>query len=147
MTLPLDYASPKPDPPPPPPSRPPASRFGAIMLIVLVVALSVYRVTSRPRPLPNTSKMKAEMFGITASILTFKQDVGRYPTEAEGLKALVFRPTGVTGWRGPYFDQLPNDGWNHPYIYHAPKSPNGKDFQVLSAGPDGIEATPDDITN
>ena len=34
----------------------------------------------------------------------FTLDCGRYPTEQEGLKALLVDP-GVQGWKGPYLDR------------------------------------------
>ena len=52
----------------------------------------------------------------------FYLDVGRYPTTAEGLAALV-RPNGaITGWGGPYLKGgvVPNDPWNNGYVYRSP---------------------------
>lgn len=40
----------------------------------------------------------------TLALEGFKQDIGRYPTESEGLRALVVNP-GIIGWHGPYLDR------------------------------------------
>jgi general secretion pathway protein G len=39
----------------------------------------------------------------------FKTEVGRYPTTAEGLAALVTNTINNPNWRGPYLEQVPND--------------------------------------
>ncbi len=76
--------------------------------------------------------------------------MGRYPTESEGLKALVTAPAGDPRWRGPYMkDNIPSDPWGTPYAYHYP-STRGKDFDIVSLGRDrAVGGTGDDadITN
>jgi general secretion pathway protein G len=49
----------------------------------------------------------------------FKDDMGRYPTEAEGLKALATNPGDADGWLGPYLksEKSLNDPWGHPLVY------------------------------
>ena len=51
---------------------------------------------------------------------TFRCDVGRYPSNDEGLRALRERPAGLAAWDGPYLTRdVPPDSWNRPYIYRA----------------------------
>ncbi len=65
-----------------------------------------------------------ELVQIEAGLVAFFEDVGRFPTEAEGLTALVSDP-GVSNWGGPYLsstDEEPTvevgrDAWNLPYTY------------------------------
>jgi general secretion pathway protein G len=45
---------------------------------------------------------RADLANLQVMIDTFRADVGRLPTEAEGLTVLWQAPAGVTGWRGPY---------------------------------------------
>lgn len=73
----------------------------------------------------------------------FKEDCGRYPTEEEGLEALVSMKTPPDGWRGPYIRKLKKDPWSKRYIYHADK--DGRHIKLLSGGPDGREGGNDDI--
>jgi general secretion pathway protein G len=76
----------------------------------------------------------------------FQIDNGRYPTTQEGLKALIENPSeSLTPWH-KYMDKdaIPVDPWGNPYIYRQPGA-NGKDYDVLSRGRDGIEGTADDI--
>jgi general secretion pathway protein G len=65
----------------------------------------------------------------------FKLDVGRFPTNQEGLQGLVTQPAGVSGWNGPYLRKgLPADPWGNPYRYENP----GKhgDIDIYSLGAD-----------
>ena len=81
---------------------------------------------------------------IRMALDAFKIETGRYPTSAEGLGALVYRPPGLAGWNGPYIKGLPSDPWGRPYVYHPPKAKGGG-YVVLSVGPDGKEGTADDV--
>jgi type II secretion system protein G len=86
--------------------------------------------------------------GDVASLLlaldAFKQDVGRYPTQAEGFGALQDRPDRVETWNGPYVKPraVPSDPWGTPYAYTLPP---GAAPVVKSAGPDRTHGTADDI--
>ncbi|MFM9958161.1 MAG: type II secretion system major pseudopilin GspG [Phycisphaerales bacterium] len=62
---------------------------------------------------------KAQMENLATAIESFYTDTGRYPTEAEGLKVLIDKPDGVSGWSGPYLKKktLPKDGWGGEFIY------------------------------
>ena len=65
----------------------------------------------------------------------FKDDVGRYPTDSEGLDALLQCPHSVTDkskWRGPYIDApIPQDPWGKNYIYRLI---NKDRILIISAG-------------
>ena len=75
-----------------------------------------------------------------------QNDVGRYPSNDEGLAALTAAPQGMEGWRGPYLNRVPNDAWGHPFVYKFPGERNPSGFDIYSFGPDGREGN-DDITN
>jgi general secretion pathway protein G len=92
----------------------------------------------------------ANMFGgaqgktATAQIRTLKEaletmnlDIGRYPTQEEGLTLLVQAPgDGVANWNGPYLNKgLPEDPWKRPYVYAAPAE--GAQPVVSTLGKDG----------
>jgi general secretion pathway protein G len=80
----------------------------------------------------------------------FRLDVGRFPTNEEGLAALRTAPTGATKWNGPYIDKpVPMDPWERAYSYRSPGS-EGRDFDITSLGKDGAPGgTGDaaDVTN
>lgn len=68
-----------------------------------------------------------------------KLDIGRYPTDDEGLQILVTDP-GVPGWNGPYTQggTLPQDAWKHDFHYQAPADADGEPV-VMSFGADDKE--------
>lgn len=71
---------------------------------------------------------------------------GSPPTTAEGLKALVNKPTGENApraWR-QILKEVPKDQWGNEFQYRLPGK-GGRAFDVFSAGPDGQINTDDDI--
>lgn len=90
----------------------------------------------------------ATISNMTTTIETFCVDNGRYPTTAEGLETLIRAPAGMEAtWKGPYIagGALPTDGWGREFIYRMPGKRDPKDFDVISAGPDGTVGTADDL--
>jgi general secretion pathway protein G len=85
-----------------------------------------------------TTEIQIKMF--KGSLETFRLDVGRFPTQAEGLLVLNQAPTEERAhaqWRGPYLDQdVPLDPWGNPYLYSLPGA-NGQPFALYSLGADG----------
>lgn len=73
---------------------------------------------------------------IATSLESFRADVGRYPTPAEGLKALVVQPSDAEGWLGPYLrsEKSLADPWGNPLVYETPE---GLEPKVISRGSDG----------
>jgi general secretion pathway protein G len=74
---------------------------------------------------------------VSSAVELFKSDVGRYPTQGEGLSALVTDPGGLQGWTGPYLKDPKAllDPWNRPILYTPDAS--GQSFTVESLGADG----------
>ena len=67
--------------------------------------------------------------------------MGRYPTEDEGLIALVNPPDSEDAekWKGPYVKRLNKDPWGNAYVYLYPGYYNTESFDILSYGADGTE--------
>ena len=78
---------------------------------------------------------------LASALELFYLDTGRYPSTAEGLRALVEPPPKIGRWNGPYIkgNAVPADPWGQPYIYRA-ASPNGP-FEVSFKQPDGREVS------
>lgn len=93
-----------------------------------------------------TARAKRDVQVLSGVISKFFVDTGRYPTNAEGLNALMTKPADLKEW-SQYLDKLPNDPWNQPYHYAYPGKHNPKTFDVYSSGPDQKEGTADDIGN
>ncbi len=85
-----------------------------------------------------TAQTQVKMFKGTLESL--RLDIGRFPTEAEGLAVLNTPPADEklkTRWHGPYLDEdLPLDPWGNPYQYSLPGS-GGQPFALYSLGADG----------
>lgn len=78
----------------------------------------------------------------------FEVDNGYYPSNADGLQALVENPDDSDEWRGPYLQQdIPLDPWGGEYIYEYPGQSNEDGYDLMSMGPDGREGGDDDVTN
>lgn len=86
-----------------------------IALIAAVLTPSLLGQLSRARAKTATLQLEAT----ATSLDLFKDDIGRYPSDAEGLKALVSSPDGAPGWLGPYLksNKALNDPWGHPLVY------------------------------
>lgn len=128
-----------------------AFTFIEIMVVVLIIGLLMAVVV------PNiTAKMararvtttQATIRSIATAVGSFAASVGRLPTTGEGLEALITRPDSLSSdeWGGPYLEDTPVDGWNRELIYRVPGE-KGAEYDLISAGPDKREGTPDDITN
>ncbi len=104
-----------------------------IALIAAVLTPGILGQLGRARA--KSAQMQLET--IAAAVETFRSDVSRYPTDAEGLNVLVSQPGGVDGWAGPYVKsvKLLQDPWGHAIAYKA--DPNGVAFTVTSLGRDG----------
>ncbi len=68
----------------------------------------------------------------------------RYPTNEQGLKALVEKPADAKRWqKGGYLKgkKVPLDPWDNPYVFNTPG--RSGEFEVYSLGPDGRESDDD----
>ncbi len=78
----------------------------------------------------------------------FKMDTARLPTEEEGLKALIEKPSDISSGYpdGGYLEkpQLEVDGWKHDFVYELTPG-TGSGFVIRSCGPDGEQDTEDDL--
>ena len=73
----------------------------------------------------------------------YKEIVGRYPTNEEGLMALIkkYQEVNSPKWRLPYFRRknTPIDKWGNQFIYQYNK--NDKVPKIYSLGSDGISSS------
>lgn len=117
-----------------------------ILVVITIIGLLMSLVGPRVLNYLSESKVKAATIQIQSFESTldlFYLDLGRYPTNNEGLAALVQRPGGTTGWNGPYLKNgyVPNDPWGQPYRYRYPgeHGEHGLPYDIWSLGPSGKE--------
>ncbi len=119
----------------------------AVLIILGLLATVLVRnfmgQTDRARAVITKANLKI----LHSAISQFKMETGRFPTEDEGLIALIEQPSDVETWEpGGYLEttEINKDGWGNEFIYELyPES--GKQFVIRSMGPDGEEGTEDDL--
>ncbi|MCJ9430040.1 type II secretion system major pseudopilin GspG [Kordiimonas marina] len=111
------------------------------LLVVLVIITLIIGIAG-PMVLRQFGKAKsdtarAEVSRLATDLEFFRVDVGRFPTQQEGLNSLLVQPDGVTTWQGPYLPKASqlNDPWGRPYLYTL--SADGQTVTVSSLGADG----------
>ncbi|MBV9859451.1 MAG: type II secretion system major pseudopilin GspG [Alphaproteobacteria bacterium] len=100
-------------------------------LLVGLVTPQVMKYLGRAR----TDTARVDIQNIEAALDLFRLDLARYPTQEEGLQALVRKPPGLERWQGPYIKQAkaPVDPWGRPYHYRIPGEHGDYDLYTLGA--------------
>jgi general secretion pathway protein G len=95
-----------------------------IMIVMIIIGLLASLVGPRlfgqlGKARQKTAKAQIEM--LMAALDAYRLDIGSYPSQQEGLEALVQNP-GLDDWNGPYLAKgsVPEDPWKHPYNYQNP---------------------------
>lgn len=115
-----------------------------ILIVLAIISLLLALVTPRLMNQFERSKVvaaQAQVRELSATLSIFNLDVGRYPTEAEGLSVLLVPPADEADrlrWQGPYFDTIPEDPWGNSYVYAPPQTATDSPT-VMSLGSDGQE--------
>ena len=104
-------------------------------LLAAIVAPQVIRYLGSSK----SQTAKVQVQNVAAALELFRLDVGRYPTNDEGLKALVTPAGTAQNWNGPYLKKAGAlaDPWGEPYKYAAPGRHG--EFDVFSLGSDRAE--------
>jgi general secretion pathway protein G len=120
---------------------------GAVTIVIAVAGLVALDAFNRHRRAVQKAMAREqaalrELDLMADALERFRSDVGRYPTNEEGLRCLERRPAAFATsddrqpgyWFGPYLDNVPEvDPWGEDYIYHT--TDGGRSFELLSDGP------------
>lgn len=118
--------------------------FTLIEIMVVVVILGILGALVAPSILgrPDEARVtvaKNDIRSISNALDMYKLDNFRYPTNEEGLKALVEKPASAKNWNPDgYLPQMPEDPWGNAYIYQRPGQ-KSRHFDLYSLGADGEE--------
>jgi general secretion pathway protein G len=108
-----------------------------VMLIIgVLAALIVPNVLERADDAKVTAA-KTDISNLAQALKLYRLDNGRYPSQEQGLAALVNKPTTEpvpANWK-KNLDLLPNDPWGKPYVYINPGVKG--EIDVMSFGADG----------
>ena len=104
-----------------------SSGFTLVEIMVVVVILGILAVLIVPRVLGRSDEArqaaaKHDIATLMQSLKLYRLDNGRYPTNDQGLQALVTKPTSAPqpdNWK-PYLDKVPKDPWGNAYQYLSP---------------------------
>jgi general secretion pathway protein G len=120
------------------------SGFTLLELLVVLGIIAMLAGIVGPQVMKHMgeSKVKAakvQIEELMASLDMYKLDLGQYPTNDQGLKALIEAPDNTKYWNGPYLRKakVPLDPWQHEYLYTFPGK-HGK-FDLSSLGADSVE--------
>ena len=120
--------------------------FTLVELLVVLAILGLLVAVATPQVLKYLGRAKVdtaqiEIKSLGTALDLFMIDVGRYPTQQEGLQELVQNADSLSTWHGPYLksNALPLDPWGHPYQYRYPGQHG--DYDLFTLGPDGNSDT------
>ena len=118
--------------------------FTLIEIMVVVVIMGVLAALLVPRLMGRTDDAriiaaKQDIATLMQALKLYRLDNQRYPTNEQGLQALISKPSGgpaPPNWKaGGYLDRLNKDPWGNPYEYRSPGSHGEVD--LYSYGADG----------
>ena len=130
--------------------RKPTRGFSFIEVLVVIIILGllsgivgVYLFDSAEQAKADATKTQIK--GLETALDLYRLHNSRYPSSEQGLKALLSKPeVGLIpdSWNGPYLrgKNLPKDGWENDFRY---VTQNGKDYEIISMGADGVEGGSD----
>ena len=114
-----------------------------VVIIIITILASIVSVNVLRKPgEARVSAAKLQIKQLQTAVQLFKTEQGRAPTQAQGLEALVVKPTtDPIPQQYPadgYLEsrKLPKDPWNNDYIYLVPGRA-GEVFEIISYGSDG----------
>ena len=111
-----------------------------LIIIGLLATLVVMKVATKIDQARVTTT-KANLKALHAAVNQFKMDTSRFPTEEEGLRALIEQPSDVQNWEpGGYLEttDVAKDGWGREFVYQLHPEGNSQ-FVIVSYGADGEE--------
>ena len=114
-----------------------------VVLVIITVLASVVTVSIVRKPgEARVAAARLQIKEIQTALQVYRTEQGRPPTQAQGLEALINKPTTepVPASYPPegYLETrvFPKDPWNNEYIYLAPGR-RGEPYEVISYGSDG----------
>ncbi len=116
--------------------------FTLLELLVVLAILGLLAAIVGPQVIKyldssRSQSARVQAKNVAAAINLFKLDAGRFPTQEEGVQALIKQPPNLPSWNGPYLPEQAAimDPWGRPYLLRIPGEHG--DVDVYSLGSDG----------
>lgn len=129
--------------------------YTLVELLVVLAILGLLVALAAPRVIKylgsaksDTARIQIEKLGGVLDL--YRLETGRYPSEQEGLQALVEKPAQDDAWNGPYLKNRESltDPWGDLYVYRMPGEHGEYDLYTLGAdSKEGGDGEDRDITN
>lgn len=119
--------------------------LGIIALIMGGVMVTLKKIGS----VGNVKRVEGDFQGLESALMGYKTLAGHFPSQQQGLKALVEKPTQEPRprrWK-QLQSKLQLDPWGNEYIYKYPGSKDPSRPEIISKGDDGVEGTEDDMSS
>ncbi len=119
-----------------------------VVIIGILAAIVVPKLVGRGED-ANIAAAKQQVAIFKSSLSMYEIDNGNFPTQEQGLAALVSKPSAAPEpkkWK-KYLDAdaLPKDPWGNEYLYKCPGEKNPDGYDLCCVGKDGAQGTEDDI--
>lgn len=116
-----------------------------IAILGILAALVVPKIMSRPDEARRIAALQ-DIKTFSQALKLYRLDNIRYPTQEQGLRALVEKPSldpVPSNWKEDgYLERLPNDPWGNPYQYLNPGVHGEVDiFSYGTGGPSDHDGT------
>lgn len=115
--------------------------FTLLELLVVMVIIGLLAGYVGPRYFAQVGKSevkvtRAQIDALEKALEQYRIDVGRFPSQAQGLAALFAKPDNEPRWAGPYLKKAaPPDAWGRAFQYKSPGEHG--EFDLVSLGRDG----------
>ena len=119
--------------------------LGIIALLLGLAAVAVQGTGDSAK----ITAAQGQLQTLEGKVMSYKRIGNTYPSQNQGLEALVTRPASSPKPRqwAQELKDVPLDPWDKKYQYKFPGSVDARLPEILSAGPDGQFNTEDDISS
>lgn len=106
-----------------------------LMVVIVIIGLLVALVGPQLMSSADDAKVvaaRAQISNLKQALDLYKLKIGKYPTTAEGLNALV------NNEERNFLEEntVPKDPWGNEFVYTSP-GPEGHPYEIVSLGADG----------
>jgi general secretion pathway protein G len=118
--------------------------------IAILAAATVWSGRHAAVECSRIGRVQGDLQILATQLMFCREVIGQYPTDSQGLKALVERPADLPP--GKRWQQLlpsiMEDPWGEPYQYRLPSTRSSAEgYDLFSCGKDREADTPDDLGN